>query len=181
MKALLIAAGVNGTNIINDTALKAFEDADIVSLDAPRNLAEEIKGYDLVIIGIDFIAPFKDFRDLVPAGTIPEGKLIVLTSRPFKFEGENRMATANAGILEATKMADLVLVQNNEVLLSTPTFNEEDALAGLSNEPLHDSFKAIVKNFVITKSIDEAEVKAVLNQEWLENGLIEAYANNFDL
>ena len=181
MKTLLIAVGVNGTNIINDTAPKAFEDADTVSLDVPRNLSEDIKGYDLVIIGVDFIAPFKNFKDLIPAGTIPEGKLIVLTTRPFKFEGENRMVIANTGILEATKMADLVLVQNNEVLLSTPPFNEEDALAGLSNEPLHDSFKAIVKNFDFTKSIDEADVKTILNQEWLANGLIEVYANNFDL
>ena len=72
MKTLLIAAGVNGSNIINDPAMKAFEDAEMVSLDVPRNLAEDIKSYDLVIVGIDFIAPFKNFGNLSLPGQFPK-------------------------------------------------------------------------------------------------------------
>ncbi len=176
MKTLLVAVGVNGTNIINDTALKAFEDADMVSLDAPRDLTNEVKGYDLVIVGIDFMAPFKSLSELIPEGTISTTKLIVLTTLPFKFEGENRMATANAGAEEAKEMGHLVIVQNNEVLQHTPPFNEGSALLGLSNIPLQDTFKAITEKSDIAGELTADDVKAVVNQDWLANGLIEVYA-----
>lgn len=176
MKTLLVAVGVNGTNIINDTVLQAFEDADMVSLDAPRNLSQEVGGYDLVIVGIDFMAPFKSLIEIITKGTIPATKLVVLTPRPFKFEGEIRMATADAAIEEAKKMAHLVIVQNNEVLQHTPPFNEGSALLGLSNIPLQDTFKAITDKFDIAGELTADDVKAVVNQDWLANGLIEVYA-----
>lgn len=176
MKTLLVAVGVNGANIINDTALQAFEDADMVSLDAPRDLSNVVKDFDLVIVGIDFMAPFKSLNELIPEGTISTTKLIVLTTLPFRFEGENRMATTDADIEEAKGMAHLVIVQNNEVLQHTAPFNEGSALLGLSNIPLQDTFKAITDKFKIAGNLNANDVKEVVNKDCLANGLIEVYA-----
>ncbi len=95
---------------------------------------------------------------------------IAVVTKPFSFEGKNRMELADQGLVELSKNVDSYIVLENDRILETSGADAsvEDAFA-LSDEVLRQAVEGISE--LITKpgriNIDYADIKSVLKDSGL--------------
>ncbi len=135
-----------------------------------EEIQEALKGADMVFIaGGTGGGTFTGAAPVVARTAKEQGALTVaVTTKPFFFEGQNRMRLADSGLEELRKSVDAIIVIPNDRLLSVidKETSARNAFA-MSDEVLKQAVEGI-SNLITTPgviNIDFADIKAVL-----ENG-----------
>ncbi len=130
-------------------------------------IQECIKGADMVFIACGMGGGTGTGAAPVVAQTAQDqGALtIAIVTKPFRFEGQNRIAIAERGILELEKHVDAMIVIPNEQLLAIASKDTsfKDAFA-MSDEILRQAVEGI-SELITTQgliNIDYADIKAIM-------------------